>query len=168
MERESNVRVRRLRPTDLQPVINLDAKVGGRRREQYFVHKLQMALADTGVQLSLAAEVDGCFCGFLLGRVYYGEFGAAEQIAVLDTLGVNPDFSGQGVGAALLEQLVVNLDALGIRTLETVVGWRDQGLLSFFQHAGFEPAPRFCLDLDVRGARQRAERRLAAREIGQL
>lgn len=161
MDREPNVRVRKLRPGDLQPVIHLDAKITGRRREQYFEHKLKMALADTGVQLSLAAEVDGCFCGFLLCHVYYGEFGTAEQVAVLDTLGVNPDFGGKGVGAAMFDQLVTNLDALGIRALETEVGWNDQRLLSFFQHAGFQPAPRFCLDLDVRAARAQKDRRLA-------
>src|SRR5689334_6878383 len=145
MEPESSVRVRRLRPTDLQDVIGIDHKVTGGHRELYFRHKLQMALADTGVQLSLAAEIDGCFAGFLLSRVYYGEFGTTEQVAVLDTIGVHPDFAKRGAGRALLEQLVINLDALGIRTLETEVGWRNQQLLSFFHHTGFQPSPRFCL-----------------------
>ncbi len=159
-----NILVRGLHEADLESVIMLDSRITGRRREEFFRHKLSRALADTGIQVSLAAVVDRTFAGFLLARVYYGEFGATEQVAVLDTLGVHPAFAGRGVGRALLRQLLQNLQGLGIRALETEVSWEDQRLLSFFHHAGFRPAPRFCLDLDVEQAVQLEERREAARE----
>lgn len=138
--------VRRLRPDDLDAVIALDAKVTGRRREEFFRQKLRAALAETGIEVSLAADSDGLFTGFLLTRVYYGEFGLLEKAAVLDTIGVHPDFRHQGVGHALMRQLYANLAALGIPRLQTEVGWSDIGLMSFFQQEGFAPAPRFCLD----------------------
>ena len=141
--------VRRLRPEDLEAVIALDAKAVGRRREEYFKLKLKQALSDTGIQISLGAELDGIFVGFLLARVYYGEFGTPEPVAVLDTMGVHPDFRGRGVGSDLIDQLRTNLLGLGIRTLQTEVSWRNPELLAFFQHEGFQPAPRFCLDLDL-------------------
>ena len=147
------VLVRRLRPGDLEAVIALDAKVIGRRREEYFKLKLKQALSDTGIEVSLGAELDGIFVGFLLARVYYGEFGALEQVAVLDTMAVHPDFQGRGVGRALIDQLRQNLLGLGIRTLHTEVGWRNQPLLAFFNREGFVPAPRFCLDLDLESTR---------------
>jgi ribosomal protein S18 acetylase RimI-like enzyme len=78
-----------------------------------------------------------------------------EPVAVLDTIGVNPDFRRHGVGRALLEQLCLNLQALGIPRLQTEVNWQDQELLRFFHREGFLPAPRLCLDLDVAGAVQR-------------
>jgi GNAT superfamily N-acetyltransferase len=146
--------VRQLRPQDLESVIALDAKAVGRRREEYFKLKLKQALSDTGIQVSLGAELEGVFAGFLLARVYYGEFGAPEPVAVLDTMGVHPDFQGRGVGADLIDQLRTNLLGLGIRTLQTEVSWRNPGLLAFFQHEGFEPAPRFCLDLDLKKTRR--------------
>ena len=146
---EQDVLVRRLRPDDLEAVIALDAKVIGRRREEYFKLKLKQALSDTGIEVSLGAELDGAFVGFLLARVYYGEFGSLEQVAVLDTMAVHPDFQGHGVGTALIDQLRVNLLGLGIRTLHTEVGWQNQPLLAFFNREGFVPAPRFCLDLDL-------------------
>lgn len=141
------VRVRRLQPDDLKAVTELDAKITGRRREEYFRRKLDQALRDTGIEISLAAELDGVFTGFLLARVYYGEFGSAERVAMLDTLGVHPDFRGRGVGRSLLDQLRTNLLGLGIHGLQTEVSWEDQALLSFFHHEGFQPAPRLCLDL---------------------
>jgi GNAT superfamily N-acetyltransferase len=146
--------IRKLRPQDLEEVIALDAKAVGRRREEFFKLKLKQAMSDTGIQMSLGAELDGTFVGFLLARVYYGEFGAPEPVAVLDTMGVHPDFRGRGVGAELIDQLRTNLLGLGIRTLQTEVGWNNPELLTFFQREGFEPAPRFCLDLDLERTRR--------------
>jgi ribosomal protein S18 acetylase RimI-like enzyme len=146
---EREVVVRRLRPQDLEAVIALDAKVTGRKRDEYFKLKLKQALADTGIEVSLAAEVEGVFAGFLLARVYYGEFGALEPFAVLDTLGVHPDFRGRGVGSALIDQLRTNLLGLGIPRLQTEVAWENLEILTFFHHEGFRPAARFCLDLDL-------------------
>lgn len=154
---EGAVVVRRLRPQDLDDVIALDARSSGRRREEYFKLKLKQALADTGIQVSLAAELEGAFAGFLLARVYYGEFGMTEPAAVLDTIGVRPDLRGRHVGGALLGQLRTNLLGLGIARLQTEVGWESLELIAFFHHEGFRPAPRLCLDLDLEASRRRAE-----------
>lgn len=146
---EATVVVRGLKPTDLDAVIALDSKNTGRRRDAFFRIKLQQNLQETGIKVSLAAELEGIFAGFLLARVYYGEFGTTEPVAVLDTIDVHPDFRGRGVGGALFEQLTVNLRGLNVTTLRTEVGWDEPELLAFFRHEGFRPAARFCLDLDV-------------------
>ncbi len=148
--------IRNLRPKDLEAVVDLDARITGRRRDGYFRVKLEQALKETGIMVSLAAEVDGAFAGFLLSRVFYGEFGAMEAAAVLDTLGVQPAFRGKGVARALLAQLRTNLLGLGIDRLRTEVSWESQELMSFFRREGFLPAPRICLDLDLEAHRGRA------------
>ncbi|HXV76902.1 MAG TPA: GNAT family N-acetyltransferase [Candidatus Polarisedimenticolaceae bacterium] len=148
-EREDRVVVRGLRPADLDAVIALDAKNVGRRREQFFRLKLEQNLSETGIKVSLAAELDACFVGFLLARVYYGEFGSLEPVAVLDTIDVHPDFRGHGVGSALMRQLRVNLVALGVSQLRTEVGWDSQQLMRFLHREGFRPAARVCLDLPL-------------------
>jgi ribosomal protein S18 acetylase RimI-like enzyme len=143
------VRVRGLRPQDFDAVVAVDAKNVGRRREEYFRVKLEENLRATGIRVSLAAELDGLFVGFLLARVYYGEFGRTEPAAVLDTLAVRPDLHGHGVGAALLDQLKRNLAGLRVRSIQTEVAWEDQSLMAFFQHQGFRPAARIALDLPL-------------------
>lgn len=153
---ESATTIRNLRPRDLEAVIALDAKITGRRRDGYFKGKLDQALKETGVMVSLAAEADGAFAGFLLSRVFYGEFGETEAAAVLDTVGVHPAFRGKGVGRALLAQLRTNLLGLGIGRLHTEVSWDGTDLMGFFRSEGFRPAPRFCLDLDLESHRERA------------
>jgi ribosomal protein S18 acetylase RimI-like enzyme len=146
---KSTVLVRNMRPSDLEAVIALDAKNVGRRRDEYFRVKLHQNLLETGIKVSLAAEVDGSMVGFLLANVYYGEFGQMEPAAFLDTIDVHPSFHGRNVGTALLDQLRTNLFGLGVRSLRTQVDWSDLPLLGFFQHEGFRPAPRLCLELGI-------------------
>ena len=148
-QRSVEIVVRGLLPADLDAVVAIDAKSAGRRREEYFRIKLRQNLAETGIKVSLAAEADGLFRGFLLARVYYGEFGTMEPVAVLDTLGVHPDTRGLGIGHALMEQLLINLAGLGVPTLRSEVAWEDTQLLAFFQRERFRPAARLCLELPI-------------------
>ena len=145
--------VRNLRPDDRDAIVAIDARIMGRRRDEFFRLKLHQAFSDTGIAVSLAAEFDGAIVGFLLARVYYGEFGLTERAAVMDVIGVHPDFRGRHVGAALIDQLRTNLLGLGIRTLQTEVGWDNLELVTFFHHQGFAMAPRLCLDLDLEKTR---------------
>ena len=147
LEREAQIRIRGLKPHDFDAVVAVDAKNVGRRREEYFRVKLEENLHATGIRVSLAAETNGLFVGFLLARVFYGEFGRPEPAAVLEALAVHPDFQGHGVGRALLAQLRTNLVGLGVGALQTEVSWQDQQLMAFFHHEGFQPAARFALDL---------------------
>ena len=144
-----DILVRRLLAADLDAVIRLDAKITGRQRTEYFKLKLKENLAETGIKISLAAELDGGLVGYLLARVYYGEFGMMEPAAVLDTIGVHPDFQHQGVGVALMRQICTDRAGLGVGRLQTEVSWEDSKVLAFFQHEGFQPAPRLCLDLEI-------------------
>lgn len=143
------VLVRNLRADDLDAITIIDASAIGRRRERFLSFKVQQAFADTGIAVSLAAELDDHVVGFLLARLYYGEFGVVEPAAVLDVVGVHPEYRGRHVAAALVDQLRTNLLGLGIRTLQTEVSWSNPELVTFFQHEGFVLAPRLCLDLDL-------------------
>jgi len=154
-----SVVTRLLRPSDLEAVISIDAKATGRRRVEYFKLKLEMAMNETGVEVSLAAEIDGMFVGFLIARVYYGDFGVAEPAAVLEVMGVHPDFRGLGVGHALVRQLTTNLLGLGVGKVSTEVGWDEQHMSAFLHREGFQPAPRICLDLDCESFRRREDMR---------
>jgi len=142
--------VRNLREDDLEAVIALDARNTGRRRGDFFRRKLQQNLVESGIKVSLAAESEGALRGFLLARVQYGEFGRMEPVAVLETIAVDPTLQRAGAGHVLLRQLQMNLAALNIPTLRTDVAWDQWGMVAFLRKEGFLPAPRLCLELDVR------------------
>jgi ribosomal protein S18 acetylase RimI-like enzyme len=143
--------VRVLTRDDLDQLVRIDERLVGRSRRDYLAVKLEQALGDTRIVVSLGAEVDGRLAGFLMGRLYYGEFGVPEPVAFLDTIGVHPDVSGQGVARALLGQFTTNLSALGIGLVRTEADWNDWRLLGFLEHSGFRPIPRLALAARIDG-----------------
>jgi ribosomal protein S18 acetylase RimI-like enzyme len=134
--------VRILAPEDLDDLVRIDRRVTGRERRAYIEHLVAEAMNDSAVRVSLTARVDGIVAGFAMARTDFGDFGRPEPVAVLDTIGVDPDYAHHHVGTALLSQLLVNLEALRIEHLETVVGREDFALLGFLYKAGFGPSQR--------------------------
>jgi ribosomal protein S18 acetylase RimI-like enzyme len=134
--------VRLLSAKDLEDVVRIDRHITGRDRRAYMQHALDEALRESGVRISLAARVDRVMAGYLMARADLGDFGRTEPVAVIDTLGVAPEYAHRGVGHALLQQLLLNLGALRIERVETVVAARALDLLGFFLGAGFAPAQR--------------------------
>ena len=139
--------VRAMKETDLRKLVDIDRRITGRDRRDYFDRKLEEALYESDVRVSLVAELDGVPVGFVMARVDFGEFGQVEASAVLDTIGVDPDYRNRGIGRALLSQLFMNLMTLRVEGVRTVVGWSDQQLITFLERCGFAPSQRLCLEL---------------------
>lgn len=97
--------------------------------------------------MSLVAEIDQHPAGFIMARVDFGEFGATEPEAVMDTIGVDPRHDREGVATALMSQLSANLGALRAELLRTEVDWNRFGLLGFLDRMGFRPHRRLALRL---------------------
>jgi ribosomal protein S18 acetylase RimI-like enzyme len=140
------VTVRDLREDDLAAVVRIDRASTGRSRQPYYQAKVRAAVGEPSLRTSLAAELDSHVVGFLIARVYYGEFGRAESVAVIDSVGVDPAYRGRSVGQALLRQLLMNLSALRVERVETQVDGSQPDLLAFLARAGFRPAARVCLE----------------------
>jgi ribosomal protein S18 acetylase RimI-like enzyme len=145
-EERDAVTVRLLGLADAPRLVRMDQAITGRNRTAWYEGKLKRALQESDLQISLGAEVDGFLVGAVLGSLHYGEFGQPEPIAVLDTILVDPAFGRRGVGSALLESLVRNLEALGIERLRTEVAWDEHELNRFLGLQGFAPAPRLVLE----------------------
>lgn len=143
------VLVRALEERDLEPIIRIDELAMGRRRAEYFRDRVRGALHEHALKMSLAAELDAHVVGFLLGSVFYGEFGRAEPIATLDAVGVHPEYRSRHVGRALLRQFTGNAHALGVSDVRTEVNWNDFVLLEFLHRNGFAPSGRLVLERKI-------------------
>lgn len=148
-EHASDIVVRALKASDLEDVIRIDAKNYGSPRREYYRLKLEQALNETSVRMSLGAELDGMLVGFLLGSMFYGDFGVPEPLGTLDALGVHEAFARRGVATALWEQFVTNLEGLRIERIRTQVAWSNWEMMSFFQKVGFHPGAHVCLDREL-------------------
>ncbi len=138
--------VRSMSKADLGAIIRIDSKYSGQDRSAYYRRAQAEALFGSGVRLSLVAELDGLAVGFIMARVDFGEFGHTMAEAVMYAFGVDPGFQGQGVGQALMSQLIANLAILRVENLRTEVAWNDVDLIAFFSTSGFTPAQRVCLN----------------------
>ncbi|MCU0803970.1 MAG: GNAT family N-acetyltransferase [Burkholderiales bacterium] len=134
--------VRTLKREDFADIVRIDRRLTGSDRTAYLKEAVDEALNDSAVRVSLTARADGIVAGFVMARTDFGDFGRSEPAAVLDTIGVDPDYAHHHIGSALLSQLFVNLQALQIERVETVVSRDNFGLLGFLYKAGFEPSQR--------------------------
>jgi ribosomal protein S18 acetylase RimI-like enzyme len=143
---EEELPVRSMTERDLPAIIRLDRKVTGRDRTAYLRRKAAEVLTESAIRMSLVAELEGGFAGFLMARVDFGEFGRAEPTAVLDTIGVDPGYARRHVGRALLEQLLLNVAGLRAERVVTEVEWSDLPLLGFLGRTGFDHSQRLAFD----------------------
>ncbi len=143
------VPVRSLKEDDLAAVVRIDRKLTGRDRSAYYAAKLREMLTESGIRVSLVAEEDGFVVGYVMARVDFGEFGAVDKTAVLDTIGVHPGFAGSGIGHALLSQLFLNLATLQVETVLTQVSPENIDLQRFLYSCGFHPSQRLVLSKSI-------------------
>ncbi len=134
--------VRALAVGDLAGIAAIDREITGRNRDRYLSRLADEAMSDSAIRVSLVAVRQGVTVGFVMAKTDFGDFGRTEPTAVIDTIGVHPQFAGTGIGAALLSQLFVNLHALRVQRVETVIAQGNLNLLGFFYKAGFAPSGR--------------------------
>ena len=110
---------------------------------------MREALRESGIRVSLIAELDGAPVGFIMARVDFGEYGRTDAEAVVDTIGVDQGYRRRGIGQALMSQLIANLSALQVDQVRTEIDWNDIGLISYLDELGFRPTQRIALTRDL-------------------
>ena len=96
----AQLKVRRLAPRDLDAVVAIDASLAGRSRRFYIERRLQAAQKQPDVHIQFAVDDAGALAGYVLARKLAGEFGRTEPEAVMDTVGVHPDYAHRGASAS--------------------------------------------------------------------
>lgn len=134
--------LRSMTEADLPAIVRIDRLLTGRDRGEYMRAQFAETLADSAIRVSLVARLDDTVVGYLMARTDLGDFGRTEPVAIIDTIGVDPEYAHRGVGRALLSQLMVNLGALRVERVETILSPRDLALLGFLTDCGFLPSQR--------------------------
>lgn len=140
--------MRVLRQDDLDDIVHIDEAASKQPRREYYERKIASILnKKANINCSLVCEVDGKVVGFVMGYVFFGEFGIADGTATIDGLGVHPDFRKLGVASDMLDQFMMNMKAAGVRKIYTLVNWDDFALEKFFSRQKFVPSKRINLEL---------------------
>jgi ribosomal protein S18 acetylase RimI-like enzyme len=121
---------------DLDSIVEIDRKILGRVRRDYWMKKID--LPHSLYPLScLVAEYEGKVIGFIVGEVSGWEFGVPDTIGWISTIGVDPGYQHRGVARKLAQEFVKNLKSIGVSVVYTLVNWNDWDLLKFFHAMGF-------------------------------
>ena len=135
---------------DIPSIVGIDSSYFGTERSVYIAAKVTTALStEHKMVASLVAEYQEQVIGFIMGSVHLGEFGIPDKTATIDTIGISPEFTGQGIASQLFQESLKNLRRLGIETVQTQVSWNDWRLLKFFEQQGFLPSRILSLERSV-------------------
>ena len=141
--------LRQLRKDDLDAIVEIDTKVLGETRRDYWVTKIIKQAETRPPHASLASEIDGKVVGFILGEVSGWEFKVPNNIGWIDTIGIDPDYQNRGIAKVLANAVITNLKRYGVDTIYTLVNWNDWDLLQFFHAMGFSRGDMINLVLKV-------------------
>ncbi|MCM2290033.1 MAG: GNAT family N-acetyltransferase [Sulfuritalea sp.] len=135
--------MRVLRQGDLDAIVAIDAFASKEPRREYYERKIAGILnKNANINTSIVCEIDGKVVGFVMGYVFFGEFGITDATSTIDTLGVHPDFRKHGVAAEMLDTFMMNMKAAGVQKVYTLINWDDFALEKFFTANKFVPSKR--------------------------
>ncbi|MBL7173688.1 MAG: GNAT family N-acetyltransferase [Desulfobacteraceae bacterium] len=140
--------IRTMVPSDMDQIVEIDIKVLGKPRPEYWEMKLELPEKHSQIS-SLVAELDGKVIGFIMGGASRWEYGVPENVGWIDTIGVDPDYQRKGIAKILFTEMTNNLKEVGVDTIYTFVTRRDWKLLKFFNSIGFQKGDMINLELDI-------------------
>jgi ribosomal protein S18 acetylase RimI-like enzyme len=131
-----NFQIRRLKVEDAEVIGQIYAAITRRPVEPDFKSVVEEH-AQSDEEACFVAEHQGKVVGFMISYILTAGFGEAKS-AWIATLGVDPNFMGQGIGASLAQKIFKIHKAAGIENVYTTVRWDSTDLLSFFKTLGFD------------------------------
>ncbi len=130
------MKIRPLTLGDLDDVVEIERKILGKIRPDYWRAKIEAPNAKHPLSC-LAADLEGKVIGFIVGEISGLEFGIPETTGWISTIGVDPAYQHKGVARRLSREFVGNMNSIGVKVIYTLVNWSDWDLLKFFHAMGF-------------------------------
>ncbi|MCL4368013.1 MAG: GNAT family N-acetyltransferase [Actinobacteria bacterium] len=145
---ESTISIRLMKAEDFDAVVDVDKKVLNAPRPEYYEVKFEKLFrSEYYLPVSFVAEnQDGKLVGFVMGEVYLGQYGISQEEATLDTIGVDPSCQHMGIGEQLISEFMEHLRRVGVKRVNTLVGWNDDKLIHFFSANHFSPSKTINLE----------------------
>jgi ribosomal protein S18 acetylase RimI-like enzyme len=132
----NKVKIRRLQKEDAEEISQIYAAITMKAVDPDFKRVVEdHAQRDDGA--CFVAQREDKVVGFMISYILTAGFGIAKS-AWIATLGVDPNFMGQGIGESMAKEIFKYYSAQGIENVYTSVRWDSTDLLSFFKTLGFD------------------------------
>jgi ribosomal protein S18 acetylase RimI-like enzyme len=142
-----NIRIRELEASDTDDIADIYAAIVRKPVDLGFKALIENH-ARTDNDICFVAELDGRVIGFMISYILTFGFGI-EKSAWIATLGVDPEYMGQGIGDRLAREIFKLYKRMGISRVYTSVRWDSTDLLSFFKTMGFDRSKFINLKKDL-------------------
>ena len=139
------IRLRDVAPADLPAIIELDRRLTGEAKPQYW----RAGIAPQPGRFFLVAETVKDFAGFAIGEIRAWEFGSPPAGWIF-AIQVDPAARLAGIGTALFDGLCARFRAGGVDRVRTMVDRRDHLILSFFRAQGLTAGPSLELEMELK------------------
>jgi ribosomal protein S18 acetylase RimI-like enzyme len=148
---ENAITIRLMEDEDLDAVVKIDEKIVNSSRLEYYQLKFERLFGSNDyLPTSFVAEDEHkAVVGFLMGELYMGEYGLFQEVASLDTIGVDPDYQHKGIGKKLMNEFIDHLRQIGVNKINTLVDWNDAKLIQFFSANQFSPSRTINLERSI-------------------
>lgn len=133
----SEVSIRSLDELDIEDVVRIDERIGGKYRPEVWERRIGYYLR-RDPEAPVVAIADGRVIGFMLGEVRSGEFGLEEPTGWIEVLGVDPDYRGRAAGRLMAEAMLEHFRSRDATAVRTLVDEQMEELTGFFSSLGFE------------------------------
>ena len=145
------VHIRNLEKSDLSFIVNIEERLTGVARQGYWEKRIEISEAIRPHWASLVAEINSQVVAFVLGRAGELEFGLPGTVAWIEIIGVDPAFRGQGIGRVLMEKFTASAEDHDIKTIFTLVGPGNAGMMEFFSRLGFAQGKMLHFQKELQG-----------------
>jgi len=142
-----NIRIRELEVSDTKDIAEIYASIVRKPVDLGFKALIEKH-AQTDNDICFVAELDGRVIGFMISYILTFGFGI-EKSAWIATLGVDPEYMGQGIGERLAREIFKLYKRMEISRVYTSVRWDSTDLLSFFKTLGFDRSKFINLKKDL-------------------
>lgn len=131
-----NIRIRKLEKEDAAEISRIYAAITMIEVDSDLIRVVEDH-AQREDDACFVAEHDNKIVGFMVSYILTAGFGIAKS-AWIATLGVDPKYMGQSIGANLAREIYDFYRSRGIENVYTSVRWDSTDLLSFFKTQGFD------------------------------
>ncbi len=139
---KNTIKIRLMEYEDFEAVVRIDEQVLKVSRIEYYEQKFEL-LFKSGEYLPtsfVAQDENETIVGFIMGKLYIGEYGISREGAAIDSVGVDPDYQHQGIGEKLMDGFVYHLRQLGVKKINTLVDKNETRMMHYFDANQFSPS----------------------------
>ncbi len=133
---QQKVTIRPMAEDDISDVLAIDRELVGNRRVLTYADPVESYIGGT-LSASWVAEVSDKVVGFALCRIVEPGLGTVGG-AWIELIGVDPNGQHQGVGKALISQLLAHCREKNLQQVSIIANRHDDVLRDFFTSLGFK------------------------------